>query len=215
MELKHVVVTSVDRDDLPDKGAGHVAATIRAEGEAARGLGRGADRRLPRLRGGRRCRSCSPSGRRCSTTTSRRCGACTGACAGRRPPRTRRSGSCIGRRSSPATRADEVGDHRRARRDERRGRRDDARPARAASMSSRSASTSSPPRGTRRSTAGCTRTSSAGSASRGDAMGFGSVFRRAARPLVLPRRRAEARRRRAGPELGVPKRGRPPRGRPP
>ena len=30
MELPHVVVTSVDRDDLPDKGAGHYAATIRA-----------------------------------------------------------------------------------------------------------------------------------------------------------------------------------------
>ena len=30
MQLKHVVVTSVDRDDLPDKGAGHYAATIRA-----------------------------------------------------------------------------------------------------------------------------------------------------------------------------------------
>jgi lipoic acid synthetase len=30
MNLKHVVVTSVDRDDLPDKGAGHYAATIRA-----------------------------------------------------------------------------------------------------------------------------------------------------------------------------------------
>jgi lipoyl synthase len=30
MELKHVVVTSVDRDDLPDKGAGHFAAMIRA-----------------------------------------------------------------------------------------------------------------------------------------------------------------------------------------
>jgi lipoyl synthase len=30
MELKHVVVTSVDRDDLPDKGARHYAATIRA-----------------------------------------------------------------------------------------------------------------------------------------------------------------------------------------
>ncbi len=30
MELHHVVVTSVDRDDLPDKGAGHYAATIRA-----------------------------------------------------------------------------------------------------------------------------------------------------------------------------------------
>src|SRR4249919_3616925 len=30
MNLKHVVVTSVDRDDLPDRGAGHYAATIRA-----------------------------------------------------------------------------------------------------------------------------------------------------------------------------------------
>jgi lipoic acid synthetase len=30
MGLQHVVVTSVDRDDLPDKGAGHFAATVRA-----------------------------------------------------------------------------------------------------------------------------------------------------------------------------------------
>jgi lipoic acid synthetase len=30
MGLSHVVVTSVDRDDLPDKGAAHFAATIRA-----------------------------------------------------------------------------------------------------------------------------------------------------------------------------------------
>jgi lipoic acid synthetase len=30
MRLDHVVVTSVDRDDLPDRGAGHFAATIRA-----------------------------------------------------------------------------------------------------------------------------------------------------------------------------------------
>ena len=30
MALRHVVVTSVDRDDLPDTGAGHYAATIRA-----------------------------------------------------------------------------------------------------------------------------------------------------------------------------------------
>ena len=30
MGLRHVVVTSVDRDDLPDTGAGHYAATIRA-----------------------------------------------------------------------------------------------------------------------------------------------------------------------------------------
>ncbi len=30
MDLKHVVVTSVDRDDVDDRGAGHFAATIRA-----------------------------------------------------------------------------------------------------------------------------------------------------------------------------------------
>ena len=30
MALEHVVVTSVDRDDVPDRGAGHYAATIRA-----------------------------------------------------------------------------------------------------------------------------------------------------------------------------------------
>ena len=30
MKLKHVVITSVDRDDVPDRGAGHYAATIRA-----------------------------------------------------------------------------------------------------------------------------------------------------------------------------------------
>src|SRR2546421_12414762 len=30
MQLEHVVVTSVDRDDIPDRGAGHYAATIRA-----------------------------------------------------------------------------------------------------------------------------------------------------------------------------------------
>ena len=30
MGLSHVVVTSVDRDDIPDRGAAHYAATIRA-----------------------------------------------------------------------------------------------------------------------------------------------------------------------------------------
>ena len=34
MKLGHVVVTSVDRDDLPDRGAGHYAATIKALKEA-------------------------------------------------------------------------------------------------------------------------------------------------------------------------------------
>jgi lipoyl synthase len=35
MRLRHVVVTSVDRDDLEDRGAGHFAATIRAIRRAA------------------------------------------------------------------------------------------------------------------------------------------------------------------------------------
>src|SRR5205085_12246290 len=38
MGLKHVVVTSVDRDDLPDKGAGHFAATVRALKAKTRGI---------------------------------------------------------------------------------------------------------------------------------------------------------------------------------
>jgi lipoic acid synthetase len=35
MGLRHVVITSVDRDDLPDGGAAHIAATIRATRAAA------------------------------------------------------------------------------------------------------------------------------------------------------------------------------------
>ena len=53
MGLKHVVVTSVDRDDVPDRGAGHYAATIRALQHKLPGRdGRGADAGLPRRRGG-------------------------------------------------------------------------------------------------------------------------------------------------------------------
>ena len=54
MGLGHVVITSVDRDDLPDRGAGHFAATIRAIRRRAPGVRhRGAGARLPRLsRGG-------------------------------------------------------------------------------------------------------------------------------------------------------------------
>jgi lipoyl synthase len=39
MSLRHVVVTSVDRDDLDDRGAGHFAATIRAIRRANPGCG--------------------------------------------------------------------------------------------------------------------------------------------------------------------------------
>ena len=53
MGLKHVVVTSVDRDDVPDRGAGHYAAVIRALHHKVPGRDdRGADARLPRRRGG-------------------------------------------------------------------------------------------------------------------------------------------------------------------
>ena len=50
MGLRHVVITSVDRDDLPDRGAGHFAATIRAIRRRTPGLRhRGAGAGLPRL----------------------------------------------------------------------------------------------------------------------------------------------------------------------
>ncbi len=39
MGLRHVVVTSVDRDDLPDRGAAHFAATIRAVRRRVPGCG--------------------------------------------------------------------------------------------------------------------------------------------------------------------------------
>ncbi len=35
MELSHAVITSVDRDDLDDGGAGHIAATVRAIRQAS------------------------------------------------------------------------------------------------------------------------------------------------------------------------------------
>ena len=45
--LRHVVVTSVDRDDLPDGGAAHFAATARAIRERVPDCrDRGADARL-------------------------------------------------------------------------------------------------------------------------------------------------------------------------
>ena len=53
MALRHVVVTSVDRDDLPDRGAAHFAATIRAiKAKVARRERRGTDAGLPRGRRG-------------------------------------------------------------------------------------------------------------------------------------------------------------------
>ena len=67
MGLKYVVITSVDRDDLPDGGASHFASTIKAikQTQPERDH-RGFDPRLPRKPNGREedsrhgPRSCSP-----------------------------------------------------------------------------------------------------------------------------------------------------------
>ena len=166
--LKHVVVTSVDRDDLPDKGAGHYAATIRAlKAKVPDGDDRGPDTGLPRLRGGGAPdRARRAAGRLQPQHRDRPPAA---------PEDARRQGD-YDRALWLLARAKEVADypvltksrdHRRARRDERRGRRDDARSAR--ERRRRRHDRPVPPavaRSTRRSTAGCTRTSSAGSASR-------------------------------------------------
>ena len=93
--LKHVVITSVDRDDLADGGAAHFAAVIRAiRARCAGDDHRDPHARLPaqgrRARGGRRrpsptsstttsrpCRrSTSRSGR--ARATSTRCACCSG-----------------------------------------------------------------------------------------------------------------------------------------
>ena len=71
--LDHIVITSVDRDDLADGGAAHFAATIRAiRALTPNDDHRGADARLPaqgrRAGDGRRRRRPTST-----TTTSRRC----------------------------------------------------------------------------------------------------------------------------------------------
>ena len=168
MGLEHVVVTSVDRDDVADRGAGHFAATIRALKAS--------------------CPACSVE-----VLTPDFLGDEEEALAtvlGARPEVFSHNIETVRRlhrrmRGAKASydgalhllrRAKEVADYQvltkagiivGPRRDERRDRRDDARPPRAtASTSSRSASTCSRRASTSRSTAGCTRTSSAGCASR-------------------------------------------------
>ena len=103
MNLQHAVITSVDRDDLPDKGAGHFAATIRALKAKLPGVS--VEVLTPDFLGYEEEALQIVLAERPEVFNHNieRCGACTGACAGRRPPTTRRSGSCIGRRSSPAT----------------------------------------------------------------------------------------------------------------
>ena len=82
--LRHVVVTSVTRDDLPDGGSGHYVATIRAIRVAVPvGDHRGAGARFRRRRRG--CRPGARERRRtCSTTTWRRCHGSIRRC-GRKP----------------------------------------------------------------------------------------------------------------------------------
>ena len=132
MGLKHVVVTSVDRDDVPDRGAGHYAATIRAikaklpdatiEVLTPDFLGVEEDA-LQTVIGARpdvfnhNIETVRRLHRRMRGAKASYDGALWLLRAGEGDRRLRR--------------ADEERHHRRARRDERRGRRDDARPARA------------------------------------------------------------------------------------
>ena len=94
MQLKHVVVTSVDRDDVPDRGAGHYAATIRAL--KAKLPEASVEVLTPDFLGVEEeaLQTVLARGRRCSTTTSRRCAACTRGCAERRQATTARCGCC-------------------------------------------------------------------------------------------------------------------------
>ena len=105
MGLKHVVVTSVDRDDVAGPGAGQFAAVTRALKAKLPGLlGRAPDAGLPRGRGAGARRRCSERGPRCSATTSRRSAASTGACAARRRATTAPSTCCAAPRRSPTIR---------------------------------------------------------------------------------------------------------------
>ena len=101
MELKHVVVTSVDRDDIPDRGAGHFAATIRAI--KAKLPDASVEVLTPDFLDVEEeaLHTVLAAHPRSSTTTSRPCGGCTGRCAEQRRATTRRSGSSAARRSSP------------------------------------------------------------------------------------------------------------------
>ena len=105
MNLKHVVVTSVDRDDVPDKGAGHYAATIRAvKAKLPRGEDRGADARLPRRRGGGAADGDRRAPRRLQPQHRDRAPAAPPDARRRRRATTARCSCCAARRRSPTTR---------------------------------------------------------------------------------------------------------------
>ena len=187
MELHHVVVTSVDRDDLPDKGAGHYAATIRTEEQAAE---RAVEVLTPDFLGYEEealeiVLAARPEVFNHNIETVRRPHRRTARCEGvlrqgavaaaqakemADYPVLTKSGIIVGLGETN----DEVVET--------------MRDLRAAGVtSSRSASTSSRHRSTRRSTAGCTRTSF-WFREQGEALGFGSVF---SGPLVRSSYRAD------------------------
>ena len=105
MGLKHVVVTSVDRDDVPDRGAGHYAATIRAL--KAKLPEASVEVLTPDFLGVEEealatVLAARPEVFNHNIETVRRLHRAHARRA--RPTTTRRSGSCSGRRSSPTTR---------------------------------------------------------------------------------------------------------------
>ena len=132
MGLTHVVVTSVDRDDVPDRGAGHYAATIRAlkrklpdasiEVLTPDFLGVEEEALATVL-------AARPEVFNHNIETVRRLHRAHA----RREGHLRHGALAAAAREGARrlSRPDEERDHRRPRRDERRGRRDDARPPRA------------------------------------------------------------------------------------
>jgi lipoic acid synthetase len=75
MKLRYVVITSVDRDDLRDGGAGHFADCIR-EARAREPGHHDRDPDVPDFRGKgstRALEALAPIRPTCSTTTSKRC----------------------------------------------------------------------------------------------------------------------------------------------
>ena len=102
MQLKHVVVTSVDRDDVPDRGAGHYAATIRAlKRKVAERERRGADARLPRRRGGGAAHGARRAARRLQPQHRDRAPPAPEDARREGELRHARCGCCAARRSSP------------------------------------------------------------------------------------------------------------------
>ena len=95
--MKYAVITCVDRDDLPDSGAAHWAACIRAVREHCRRGHRSAGRRLPGAAADI-ATVVLRAARMCSRTTWRPCRACSVRCAASRllGAQHARAGDCAG-----------------------------------------------------------------------------------------------------------------------